>query len=386
MNGQLYYLGDDANENVTRLTNPQLLAFAHALMSRRQQERYENGEEVDLGYEVPGGGRFRINLCQQRSNPRFVCRLIPDTIKTFSELELPPAVEQLAQTQRGMILVTGATGSGKSTTLAAIIDHIARTRSCHIITIEDPIEFTFKDRKSIVTQREVGMDTRDFTGALKYALRQDPDVLLVGEMRDEETILMALNAAETGHLVLSTLHTVDATETINRILGMISSGSQQAVRAQLASVLVGVISQRLLRKKEKKGRIAALEILLCNQRVKDMIVDPARTVEIHRAIEESESLGMQTFDQALMNLYKRGAVSKEEALTNCTNMRDFQLRLEGIVAGDWRESDDHTLTRTVSSRAEQVKNAMKDSAGPIEIEGIDEDGALVKNPTKKRAG
>jgi twitching motility protein PilT len=227
-----------------------------------------------------------------------------------------------------MILVTGATGSGKSTTLAAIIDYIARSRSCHIVTIEDPIEFVFKDRKSIVTQREVGMDTQNFVQALKYALRQDPDVLLVGEMRDEETIMMALNAAETGHLVLSTLHTVDAAETINRVLGSVSAGMQAAVRSQLGSVLVGVVSQRLLRRKDNKGRIAAVEILISNQRVKDMISDPARTTDLARVIEESNSVGMQTFDQSLMSLFQLGLISKEEAMNSCSNLRDLKAILK----------------------------------------------------------
>ena len=251
VNGRLYYLGDDAADDISRLSNPLLFNFAYALMNGRQSERYENGEEVDLGYEIVGVGRFRINVCQQRSNPRLVCRYIPDLIPSFEDLSLPPVIAELAMVKRGLILVTGATGSGKSTTLAALIDQIARNRSCHIVTIEDPIEFVFKDRKSIITQREVGLDTRSFVYALKYALRQDPDVILVGEMRDYETIHMALNAAETGHLVLSTLHTVDAPETINRILGTVPGDMQQAVRSQLASVIVGVVSQRLLRRADR---------------------------------------------------------------------------------------------------------------------------------------
>ncbi len=379
VNGQLYYLGDDAGDTVNRLTNKQLVEFTLALMTPRQLEKYENGEEVDLGYELKDAGRFRINICQQRSNPRFVCRYIPDQIRSVAELNLPPAVEQLAQLARGMLLVTGATGSGKSTTLAAIIDYIARTRSCHIVTIEDPIEFVFKDRKSIVTQREVGMDTRTFGQALKYALRQDPDVILVGEMRDEESIMMALNAAETGHLVLSTLHTTDATETINRIIGAVSSGAQQAVRAQLSSVLIGVISQRLLRRKDNKGRIAALEILICNQRVKDMIADQGRTPDISRVIEESQQIGMQSFDQGLMELFQRGLITKEEAMNSCTNLRDFQLRLEGVVAGDWRDKEKDENTR---SRAEQVKSILKNKAlETIEIEAVSNTGSYSK---KKR--
>jgi len=367
VNGHLYYLGDDGGENVARLTHQQLLNYSNALMTPRQLERYENGEEVDLGYEIVGAGRFRINICQQRSNPRLVCRYIPDLVRTIDELSLPQSVHDLTQAQRGLILVTGATGSGKSTTLAAIIDQIARTRSCHIITIEDPIEFTFKDRKSIVTQREVGMDTRNFSLALKYALRQDPDVILIGEMRDEETIMMAMAAAETGHLVLSTLHTVDATETINRILGSVSPGMQNQARAQLSSVLIGVVSQRLLRKKDGKGRTAAVEILLSNQRIKDMIADPTRTNDLHKVIEESDTSGMQSFDQSLMRLVASDQITQEEALNNCTNLRDFQLKLEGITSGEWRDKEERTETRQAA-----VKKILETPqvAEEIEIESI----------------
>lgn len=366
VNGSLFYLAEDAKETVSRLTNEHMLEWAYALMATRQKERYEAGEEVDLGFEVPGAGRFRINLCQQRGNPRLVCRYIPDSIRTIKDLDLPPVVTELTNAQRGLILVTGATGSGKSTTLAALIDQIARTQSTHIITIEDPIEFVFKDRKSIVTQREVGLDTRSFAYALKYALRQDPDVILVGEMRDEETIQMALNAAETGHLVFSTLHTVDAAETINRILGTVNGGMQTAVRAQLASVLVGVLSQRLLRSADGKGRIAALEILLSNQRVRDMISDPARTIDLHRAIEDSADVGMQTFDQGLMKLVREGKITKEEALLNCSNVRDFQMRLEGVVSGDWMAEPQEKA----ANRAQQVQQAMDNKNLAIEIESF----------------
>jgi twitching motility protein PilT len=363
VNGQLYYLGDEGTEQVARLTHQQLNQYARSLMTERQMERYENGDEVDLGYEIAGVGRFRINICQQRSNARMVCRHIPETVRTIDELFLPQAVANLASAHRGLILVTGATGSGKSTTLAAMIDHIARNRSCHIVTIEDPIEFILKDRKSIVTQREVGLDTKNFAQALKYALRQDPDVILVGEMRDEETIHMALSAAETGHLVLSTLHTVDARETINRILGNVDSAMQNQTRAQLSSVLVGVVSQRLMKRKDGKGRIAAVEILISNVRVKDMIADPARTVDLHRVIEESQSLGMQSFDQSLMQLFHEGMITKEEALMNCSNPQDFQLRLDGVVGGEWRENEEPSASR--QGKVQEILNGKPDE---IEIE------------------
>jgi len=301
------------------------------LMNKNQRERFEKGREVDLGYELDGG-RFRINICQGRSEPRIICRYIPEEIPSFEQLFLPPVIEQLALSPRGLILVTGATGSGKSTTLASMIDFISRHRSCHIITIEDPIEFSFKDRKSIVTQREIGQDSESFLTALKYSLRQDPDVILVGEIRDEETLSMSMRAAATGHLVLSTLHTIDAKETINRILGMISNpGMQNQVRTVLAMQLVAIISQRLLARLDHAGRIPALEILTHNRRVQEIIADPERTHQLKEVMQESAQEGMQTFDQCLMEHYRRGLISKEEALSNCSNVRDFQLRLDGIV-------------------------------------------------------
>ncbi len=357
---------DTENQLIARLTSEELNELAYSIMTNRQASRYEQGEEIDLAYEVPEAGRFRINLCQQRLKPRMVCRYIPENIPSFEELGLPKVVEKLiAESYRGLILVTGATGSGKSTTLAAMIDFITKTRSCHIITIEDPIEFVFKDRKSIVTQREVGLDTFSFSKALKYALRQDPDVILVGEMRDEETIIMALNAAETGHLVLSTLHTMDATETVNRILGSVSAGVQEAIRAQLASTLIGVISQRLVRRKSGTGRIAAVEILLKNIRVRDMILDPARTKDLIRAIEESNLDGMQSFDQSLMDLYKKELISKEEAFNYCSNLREFQMKLEGIVSG---VSSNEAEVK--ESRSDKIKKIIESSNQPeiVEIE------------------
>ena len=364
VNGSLFYLGDDSGENIVRLTDEQLDHWSTVLMTPRQAEAYQRGEEVDLGYEIQTGGRYRINICQQRGRPRMVCRYIPDTIKGLDELKLPKAVHQLLTAKRGLLLVTGATGSGKSTTLAAMIDYIARTRSCHIITIEDPIEFAFKDRKSIVTQREVGMDTQSFGKALKYALRQDPDVILVGEMRDEETIRMALTAAETGHLVLSTLHTNDATETINRVLASVEGDTQEAVRMQLSATLVGVISQRLIPRADKKGRVAAVEILINNTRVSDLILDPARTADIRRVLDESNDMGMQSFDKSLMDLFREGVITEEAALAQCSNPRDFRLRLGGVVSGDYKGDSG----KGIASLSDQL----------IEIENV-------RPPTKKKA-
>jgi twitching motility protein PilT len=359
VNGNLFYLGDDSGENIVRLNDEQLERWSTGLMTDRQLECYNRGEEVDLGYEISGGGRYRINLCQQRGRPRMVCRYIPDTIRGLDELNLPPAVTNLLANKRGLILVTGATGSGKSSTLAAMIDHIARTRSCHIITIEDPIEFAFKDRRSIVTQREVGMDTASFSKALKYALRQDPDVILVGEMRDEETVQMALTAAETGHLVLSTLHTNDATETINRILASVQSDAQSSTRMQLASVLVAVVSQRLIPRLDKMGRVAAVEILVNNTRVSDLILDPARTPEIRSVLDESTDIGMQSFDLSLMEHYKNKVISEEEALAQCSNPRDFKMRLQGVTSSDWNNKGGAPAAKATGSDVIEIEEGFR---------------------------
>ncbi len=370
VNGNLYYLGADADGKVARLSSQGLTELAYTLMNKRQRERFENGDEIDLGYEVTGMGRYRINICQQRGVPRMVCRHIPDNIVPIDSLYLPPAVKLLADSNRGLVLVTGATGSGKSTTLAAIIDEISKRHSYHILTIEDPIEFVFKDRKSVVTQREVGLDTKNFAAALKYALRQDPDVILVGEMRDEETILMALAAAETGHLVFSTLHTNDAKETINRIMGAISANLQKQVRLQLASTLVAVISQRLLVRADGKGRVPAVELLINNARVRELIVDADRTYEIGQVIEESAAIGMQSFDQGLMTLLQTGLIKKDEALANCSNPRDFELRLSGVFSAGWKEESTGTNTLT-GGRSASIESQ-------VEAVEIDFDGTFGK--------
>jgi twitching motility protein PilT len=305
--------------------------MAYGIMNEYQKEKFKQTNEVDLAYGVPGLGRFRVNVFQQRGTLGVVLRVIPFKIQSIEALMLPKVLEKISGEQRGLVLVTGTTGSGKSTTLAAMIDHINATETCHIMTIEDPIEFLIRDKRSIVNQREVGVDTMSFGQALKSALRQDPDVILVGEMRDLETIETALTAAETGHLVMSTLHTLDATETVNRIISAFPPYQQKQVRLQLGSVLKAVVSQRLVPRADGKGRVPAIEVLLATTRVRELIEDKDRTKEIPDAISQGHTTyGMQTFDQSLMFLLKSSLISYEEALRQATNPDDFALRVSGI--------------------------------------------------------
>ena len=307
--------------------------MAFGLMNDWQKERFIKNREVDMGYEVYGLGRFRVNVFQQRGKIRIALRIVPYQIKTLSELHLPPVLKDIALEQRGLILVTGTTGSGKSTTLASMIDIINNGRNCHIITIEDPIEFIHEDKKSIIDQREIGSDTSTFSSALRVALRQDPDVILVGEMRDFETIETALTAAETGHLVMSTLHTLNATETVTRIISVFPPYHQKQVRLQLAAVLKGVVSQRLVPKTDGMGRVPAVEVLISTARVRECIQEKDKTNEINDAISKGvTAYGMQSFDQSLMNLMQEGLIAYEEALKNCSNPDDFALRVKGILA------------------------------------------------------
>jgi len=329
-------------EGYPSLYSSEVAKLAYQLMSERQREHFLKNREIDMGYGVAGIGRFRVNIFQQRGTIAIALRVIPFGIKGFEELNLPVRpLEKLSMEQRGLILVTGVTGSGKTTTLAAMIDYINRHRRCHIITIEDPIEFLHKDNLSMINQREIGTDTSSFAQALKMALRQDPDVILVGEMRDFETIDTALLAAETGHLVLSTLHTLDATETINRIVAVYPPYQQKQIRLQLANVLRGVISQRLLPRADGLGRVPAVEVMINTARIKECIMDKDRTPEIPIAIAEGHvTYGSQTFDQSLMSLYKRGFITLEEALRHCSNPDDFVLRVKGILATSdmgWQE-------------------------------------------------
>ncbi|MFZ5445729.1 MAG: type IV pilus twitching motility protein PilT [Myxococcota bacterium] len=326
VDGQLVPLKDGK-----RLPPEEVARMAFGIMNEFQKEKFKQSNEVDLAYGVPGLGRFRVNVFQQRGTIGAVLRVIPFKIQSIKELMLPVVLEKMALEERGLILVTGTTGSGKSTTLAAMIDHINSSETNHIITIEDPIEFLIRDKRSIINQREVGVDTMSFSQALKSALRQDPDVILVGEMRDIETIETALHAAETGHLVMSTLHTLDASETINRIISAFPPHQQKQIRIQLGSVLKGVVSQRLVPRADGKGRVAAVEIMKATARIKEMIEDKDRTKEIPDAIAQGNiSYGMQTFDQSLMMLVRQNLVTYQEALRQATNPDDFALRFQGI--------------------------------------------------------
>lgn len=305
-----------------------------SMMNAQQKMRFEEFNEADLAYGVAGLGRFRVNVFQQRGTPGLVLRVIPYIVKSIEQLDLPPVLKKIATAERGLILVTGATGSGKSTTLAAMVDYINENQACHVVTIEEPIEYLIKDKKSIVNQREVGVDTVGFNLALRAALRQDPDVILVGEMRDAETMETALQAAETGHLVLSTLHTMDAVETINRIVSVFPPYQHKQIRLQLASTIKAVVSQRLVPKKNGEGRAPAVEVLINNARIRELIENPERTKEIHQAIADSfVSYGMQTFDQSLMQLLSKDLISYEEALKQSSNPHDFALRVSGVHSG-----------------------------------------------------
>jgi twitching motility protein PilT len=340
--GELHPMAD-----APRLKPEDTLDMAFSMMSNRQKQRFKEVSEVDIGYGVSGLGRFRANIFQQRGTVSIVLRVIPDHTKSVTQLGLPAVIEKIAEERRGLILVTGATGSGKSTTLAAMIDCINSSRSGHIVTIEDPIEFLHRDKQSFVTQREVDVDTRSFAEALRGALRQDPDVILVGEMRDHETIETALTAAETGHLVLSTLHTLDATETITRIVSSFPSHQQRSVRLQLAGILKAVISMRLVRAAKGAGRVPAIEVLVSTAFIRDHIINEEKTYMIREAIAAGTSqYGMQTFDQSLFNLLQQRLITVEEALHNATNPDEFKMRVSGIYSAD--DTLNHITTPTTA--------------------------------------
>ena len=314
-----------------RLLQEDTVAMAFSIMSARQKEKFKTDLEIDTSYQVPTLGRFRCSIFQQRGTVGLVLRVIPTRILTIRELLLPPVLEKICLEQRGLVLCTGTTGSGKTTTLAAMVDHINMQRNEHIMTIEDPIEYLHRDKKSIVNQRELDVDTRGFSVALRSALRQDPDVILVGEMRDVETIGTALTAAETGHLVLSTLHTLDATETVNRIITLFPPHQHRQIRLQLGAVMKAVISLRLMPRADGLGRVPAVEVLVQTEYVRDCIENKEKTKYIKEAIKAGTSqYGMQSFDQSLYQLYKSGLITLEEALKRATNPNEFRLKIQGI--------------------------------------------------------
>jgi twitching motility protein PilT len=311
-------LGPEDTDRALRqiLTDPKLL------------EEFDREGEVDFAYSIPGVSRFRVNAFRQRGSTSIAARAIPYQVRTIDDLGLPPVIRKLAEEQRGIILLTGTTGSGKSTTLAAMVDHINSTQARHIITLEDPIEYLHRDKRSIINQREVGADTEGFGRAMRRVLRQDPDAILIGEMRDEETVRTALAAAETGHLVLSTLHTLDATETVNRIIDFFPPHLQQQARVMLAATLRGAVGQRLVRRIGGEGRVAVCEILVSTGRVEDLILNPQETGRLTEVIAEGEYYGMQTFDQALLKHVMAGNIDEQTAYEYASSPHDFKLMLE----------------------------------------------------------
>jgi twitching motility protein PilT len=317
---------------------------------------FDSQGEVDFAYAVSGLARFRVNAFRQRGSVSIVMRAIPYGIRTIEELDLPPVIRDLADEERGIVLLTGTTGSGKSTTLAAMVDHINSGKARHIVTIEDPIEFLHVDKRSVINQREIGMDTTNFKSALRRVLRQDPDVILIGEMRDEETVQTALSAAETGHLVFSTVHTVDAAETVNRLIEFFPPHMHNQVRAMIAGTLKGVVSQRLVPTADGKGRVATCEIMRMTGRVRDMIMDPSQTGKLPEVIADGGYYGMQTFDQALFHHLKGGRVSMDDAMHFATSPHDFKL----LVAADGRRGttmDD--LTQAEDQRAQPATAVLR---------------------------
>ena len=321
-----------------RLSPEDIGRMAAAIMTKAQRDAFQQTLDIDMSHGVPGVGRFRVNVFQQRGSIGMVFRVIPFKVKGIDELLLPDVVKQISDERRGLILVTGATGSGKSTTMASMVDYINSTRTTHIVTIEDPIEFLIRDKRSIINQREIGNDTTSFARALKAALRQDPDVILVGEMRDLETIEIAMMAAETGHLVMSTLHTTDAAEAVQRITSAFPPHQRDQARYQFANMFRGVVSQRLVPRADGRGRVPAVEVMVSSGRIREMILEKATPRAITEQISQGyDNYGMQTFDQSLMFLLQNGHITYEEALNQSSNPDDFALRVSGIGSsgGAW---------------------------------------------------
>lgn len=351
------------------LTEEQIHQLTTQIMNKQQEEIFLAKNEVDLSFGLPDLGRFRVNIFKQRGSTRVVIRALPTTVPPLHTLNLPEVIEDLSLFERGLILVTGAVGSGKSTTMASMVDHINSHVCRHILTIEDPIEFLMPDKKSLVTQRELGSDTNSFHAALRAALRQDPNVILIGEMRDKETMEIALLAAATGHLVLSTLHTLHAVETINRIIGAFPAGQQQQVRLQLASTLTAVISQRLTQRPDQKGFVPAVEILINTARIREMIEVPQKTPQIAQAIEEGyAAYGMQTFDQSLINLVIDKVIDYDEAVRHCTSPEDFAIKYSGLIGSS--TSDDKGWKDKTNYR-EHIKSRWQE-VPDVELEQVDD--------------
>ncbi len=320
-------------DDLDLLTREYMDEVARKLLGERRYKEMMDGREVDFAHLVPGSGRFRVNMFLSKGEVRAVLRAIPTKVPKFEELHLPMVLEKLAMERRGMILVTGITGSGKSTTLAAMVDFMNRSRNDHIITIEDPIEFAHEDKKCVISQREIGHDSASFATALRAALRQDPDIILVGEMRDAETMEVALHAAETGHLVLSTLHTLNATETVNRIISTFPPHQEDQIREQLAAVIQGIIAQRLIVRADGKGRVPAVEVMVATGLIRDCIREAEKTVQIPGVMAAGTSqYGMQTFDQSLLALYRDEMITYEVARDAATNPDDFDLKVKGIFS------------------------------------------------------
>lgn len=310
------------------------------ILNESQRERFYTKNEMDLALSVAKLGRFRLNLYRQRGTTGIAIRAVNTTVPTFDQLNLPEVIKKLAHDNRGLVIITGTTGSGKSTTLAAVIEELNAHRPANILTVEDPIEYIYRDRKSIISQREVGGDTETFASALRHAFRQDPDVILIGEVRDTETMSIALTAADTGHLVLTTLHTMNVVETISRIISFFPPHQHDQIRLLLAGTLKAIVCQRLLTRSDMPGRVPALEILINSGAIKECILDKDKTVDIPELLESGGvQYGMQSFDQAIMQLHKKGMISFEEAMANATNPDDFDLRLKGITgaADRWGE-------------------------------------------------
>ncbi|MBU4486964.1 MAG: PilT/PilU family type 4a pilus ATPase [Candidatus Delongbacteria bacterium] len=329
INGELIDWGDET------ISMDDMNEIADGLMGKKEKDTFTAQKEVDFGFGVKGVGRFRVNIYKQRGTVAIAIRAIPFDIKGIDQLHLPEVLKKLCMTPRGMIIVTGTVGSGKSTTIAAMLEHINQTKRTNIITIEDPIEFLFRDKKSVIHQREVGSDTDSYQGSLRYLLRQDPDIIMIGEIRDPDSMYTAIRAANTGHLVFTTLHTTDALQTISRILSFFPGDLQNEIRNLLAVTLTGIISQRLIPTRDGKGRVPATEVLINNEMIKEAIIDPTKTSDIKMSIEKGEIIyGMHNFDQSIYRLYGKGLISYDEAIKGASTPTDFERRLKGLDSSD----------------------------------------------------